>query len=104
MKRNAVLSMIAFLMATPAMAACPDGGISKDGTHTPLETQDQAQAQPGGAVGTTTRSSEPNAIQKDGTTVPMAQDPNLATSAQDTTAQQKGDRTAAASSADASCD
>jgi hypothetical protein len=87
------------------MAACPDqsamsgsdntqtAGISKDGTHAPLEpansvTQDRKDS-----------------AQKDGSTMPLATkegggDKNLATSQQDVEAQQQGDKTAAAQAED----
>ena len=91
---------------TAAFAACPDksesgttdktntAGISKDGTHAPLETNEQ--------------SGNTQMAQKDGKSMPLAPqegggNKNLATSQQDVVAQQKGDKTAAAS-ADDKCD
>jgi hypothetical protein len=81
------------------LAACPSKtgslgmqahtGISKDGSHAPLEAN-----KPGTPA-------NPNVIRKDGTTMPLAKqegggDKNLATSQQDVQAQQQGDKTAAA--------
>lgn len=77
-------------------------GISKDGTHAPMEDSASSQTQTGAAsTGTTTRSemkadkSTPLADQGGGV------DKNLATSGQDVMAQQKGEKTAAAKGADA---
>lgn len=93
------------LSAGAAFAACPDksaantgtdteqtAGISKDGTHAPLE-----------APNTADNAGKPAA--KDGSTMPLAGaegggDKNLATSQQDIEAQQKGDKTAAAQADD----
>ena len=78
--------------------------ISKDGTHAPMENKGKAQAQPGPAVGTTTSSSTTSAqAQKDGTNMPMGENPDVATSSQDAEAQQKGDKTAAATAQDKKC-
>ena len=92
------------LCASRALAACPDksaaatdttntAGISKDGTHAPLETTDPAN----GADQT---------VVKDGNTMPLASqegggNKDLATSQQDIEAQQKGEKTAAAEADDA---
>lgn len=91
----------------PTLAACPDKtttsstdssgkphGISKDGTHAPLET-DKTNPQAN------------NAPQKGGNTMPLATAPgggdkDLATSQQDVEAQQKHGKTAAAQ-ADENC-
>lgn len=84
------------LCATAAIAACPEkdqsntAGISKDGTHAPLEGPKQDAAE---------------APAKDGNTMPLANqegggNKNLATSEQDVEAQQKGDKTAAAKAAE----
>jgi hypothetical protein len=93
------------LTAGTAFAACPDksasnnhteqtAGISKDGTHAPLETPKAGDA------GT--------AVEKDGNTMPLATqegggDKNLAASQQDVEAQQQGDKTAAAKADDEAC-
>lgn len=94
-----------FLSAGSAIAACPDksasnagadteqtAGISKDGTHAPLETPKASDS-----------AGKPAA--KDGSTMPLAGaegggDKNLATSQQDIEAQQQGDKTAAAKADD----
>ncbi|WP_313606758.1 hypothetical protein [Rhizobium sp.] len=78
-------------------------GLSKDGTHTPLETGQAAQAQPGPAVGTTTNNTKPAAPQKDGSQMPMAENPDIATSSQDAQSQQQGDKTAAATANEKKC-
>ena len=93
----AAVGMAAFVSG-PSLAACPEvtgsidgkaaAGISKDGTHVPLEGSADTQA---GASG---------GVQKDGNTMPLSVDKNLATSNQDVAAQQQGDETAAASAAD----
>ncbi|MDR6634696.1 hypothetical protein J2X72_003508 [Phyllobacterium sp. 1468] len=109
------IGAIAFASGT-ALAACPDTtgsvkaeaqkGIAKDGSKAPLESDANSQTQTGAAsTGTTTSSSEGQAVQKDGKTMPLANkegggDPNLATSQQDVTAQQKGDKTALAKAED----
>ena len=89
-------TLAAVLFATTAsLADCPDpnqtAGISKDGTHAPLETPDKKAAE--------------NQAQKDGNTMPLATqegggNKNLATSQQDVEAQQQGDKTAAAKADD----
>ncbi|ADV12914.1 hypothetical protein EN962_26180 [Mesorhizobium sp. M7A.F.Ca.CA.001.09.2.1] len=108
MKMTSLMVAIAMsLSAGSAIAACPDksasntgtdagqtAGISKDGTHAPLETPK--------AMG---NANKPAA--KDGTTMPLAGaegggDKNLATSQQDIEAQQHGDK-AAAAKADENC-
>ena len=125
------------LSAGTALAACPDdtasaagtdttttAGIAKDGTHAPLE----GAAQPG-ATGDDTNmiakdgsqapmegadlsvEGEPggdNKIAKDGTTMPLAEEPgggneDLAVSQQDVEAQQEGEKTAAAAAMDDEC-
>lgn len=93
----AALGMAAFVSG-PALAACPEvtgsvegnaaTGISKDGTHVPLEGSAETQANASGGV------------QKDGSTMPLSADKDLATSNQDVAAQQQGEKTAAASAAD----
>jgi hypothetical protein len=87
------------------MAACPDksassgrdntqtAGISKDGTHAPLESPNSATQD------------RKDSAQKDGSTMPLATkegggDKNLATSQQDVEAQQQGKKTAAAQAED----
>lgn len=92
----AAVGMAAFVSG-PSLAACPEvtgsvngeaaAGISKDGTHVPLEGSADAQANASGSV------------QKDGSTMPLSTDKNLATSNQDVAAQQQGEETAAASAA-----
>ncbi|PJI44020.1 MAG: hypothetical protein CTR54_07075 [Rhizobium sp.] len=92
----AAVGMAAFVSG-PSLAACPEvtgsvdgkaaAGISKDGTHVPLEGSADTQANASGGV------------QKDGNTMPLATDKNLATSGQDVAAQQQGEETAAASAA-----
>ena len=92
--------------AGAAIAACPDksasaaatdttktAGISKDGTHAPLETPDS-----------TNSAGKP--VAKDGNTMPLASEEgggnkDLATSQQDVEAQQQGEKTAAAAADDA---
>ncbi|ATU94987.1 hypothetical protein [Phyllobacterium zundukense] len=81
-------------------------GISKDGTHVPLENGANSKTQTGAASTGTTTSSTTDTAQKDGKTTPLAEqgggvDKNLATSGQDVMAQQKGEKTAAAKGADA---
>jgi hypothetical protein len=109
------IGAIAFASGT-ALAACPDvtgsvkpdaqTGIAKDGSKAPLESNANSQTQTGAAsTGTTTSSSEGQTAKKDGQTMPLANkegggDPNLATSQQDVTAQQKGDQTAMAKAED----
>lgn len=106
----AAISTMAF---STAMADCPpeagsaqndtQKGISKDGTHAPLDNSADAKAQSGAAsTGTTTSSAKTE--QKAGDAMPMGTDKNQATSQQDVTAQQKGDKTAAAQAdADKDC-
>jgi hypothetical protein len=85
-----------------ALAACPDdmaatagtdlnttGAIAKDGSRAPLEGADQ-QAQA-------------DTVQKDGQSMPLESDANLATSQQDIEAQQEGEQTAAAQAMDDTC-
>lgn len=86
---------MAALTSGQGLAACADvsgsasneakAGIAKDGTHVPLEGSADGQANATGGV------------QKDGGTMPLTTDKNLATSGQDVAAQQQGDQTAAAS-------
>lgn len=81
-------------------------GISKDGTHAPLESGGVAtQAQTGPAVGTTTTSADAagHSPAKTGGQVPLAENPDVATSSQDAQAQQKGGKTAAAVANDKKC-
>jgi hypothetical protein len=68
-------------------------GISKDGTHAPLESPNSATQD------------RKDSAQKDGSTMPLASkegggNKNLATSQQDVEAQQQGDKTAAAQAED----
>jgi len=93
----AAVGMAAFVSG-PSLAACPEvtgsvdgkaaAGISKDGTHVPLEGSADTQANASGGV------------QKDGSTMPLSTDKNLATSNQDVAGQQQGEETAAAAAAD----
>ena len=96
--RTIVFATAMSLTAGAAFAACPQvdpnqtAGISKDGTHAPLETPD--------------RTADANKAQKDGQTMPLATqegggNKDLATSQQDVEAQQQGDKTAAAKADDA---
>jgi hypothetical protein len=91
-----LLATLLSLATSAAIAACPDtnktAGISKDGTHAPLEG-----VEPGAAAS--------NAPQKDGATMPLASEEgggnkDLATSQQDVEAQQDGEKTAAATAND----
>ena len=106
----AAISTMAF---STAMADCPtkagsaqndtQKGISKDGTHAPLDDSANAKTQSGSAsTGTTTSSAKTE--QKSGDAVPMDTDKNQAMSQQDVAAQQKGEKTAAADAdADKDC-
>ncbi|RLP28368.1 hypothetical protein [Mesorhizobium sp. YM1C-6-2] len=104
MKITSALLLAASLLlgAGTAIAACPNtsagkdvnktAGISKDGSHAPLEG-----AEPSG-----------NKAAKDGGTMPLATeegggDKDLATSQQDVEAQQDGEKTAAAKADDDNC-
>jgi hypothetical protein len=107
---------LAATIYTPSLADCVDVtgsvnkdqhvGMAKDGTHAPLEGKSGSQVQTQSATGTTTTSAEAmaKAPQKEGGTLPMGESSSLATSPQDATAQQKGDRTAAATAAQGKCD
>ncbi|TKT79154.1 hypothetical protein [Aquamicrobium sp. LC103] len=69
--------------------------VAKDGSKAPLEAQPRD----------TDKSGQPDQAQKDGSNMPLTEqegggDKNLATSQQDTEAQQEGDRTAAAKAED----
>jgi len=80
---------------TGSVGMQPQTGISKDGTHAPLEAN---------KAGTP---ADTNGVRKDGQTMPLANqqgggDKNLAMSQQDVQAQQQGDKTAAAQ-ADKNC-
>ena len=76
------------------------GGISKDGSLAPLQTSpENATPQTGGDASAPAAS---DGLAKDGSAEPMGADPNLATSPQDTQAQQQGGETAAAQAAGAS--
>lgn len=98
-----ILTAMISLCAGTAMAACPGksasngpdttAGISKDGTHAPLESPNSLSQD------------RKNSAQKDGTTMPLATkegggNKNLATSQQDVEAQQQGEKTAAAQAED----
>jgi len=103
---------ISIMALSTAMADCPEAGsaqndtqkgISKDGTHAPLDDSANAKTQSGAAsTGTTTSSAKTE--QKSGDAMPMDASKNQATSQQDVEAQQKGDKTAAAQAdADKDC-
>ena len=103
MKTLVLIAATLSLLSGVAMADCPDktasnlgtdanktAGIAKDGTHAPLESNKPADS---------------DAAQKDGQTMPLANqegggNKNLATSQQDVEAQQHGDKTAAAQADD----
>ena len=101
-----IFAALISMSAGTAMAACPDksasshdteqtAGISKDGTHAPLEKPKSATTD------------NKTSAQKDGSTMPMASEEgggnkNLATSQQDVEAQQGGKK-AAAAEADDNC-
>jgi len=109
---SAAIAFAAFT-ATPSLADCPEvtgsvnkhAGIAKDGTHAPLEGNLGSQLKTESSSGTTTTSSDalPKATQKDGSNLPVGESSDLATSSQDVLAQQKGDKTAAATAQD-KCD
>ncbi len=94
------------LTSQPSFADCVDitgstttedrSGIAKDGTRAPMEGSETTQAQKNKAAA--------NAPQKEGGTLPLAKNPNLATSEQDVVAQQHGDKTAAAKALKDKCD
>lgn len=96
---------LVLLTPPPGKADCADvttsvdkTGISKDGSHAPLEGKADTQAQPGPATGTTTTSSDTTTKppQKDGSNMPLGETSDLATSGQDAEAQQQGEKTAGA--------
>ena len=105
-KRLLMIAAAISITAGTAFAACPDksastsgneqtAGISKDGTHAPLEKPK-------------TENNGSEAVKKDGKTMPLATaegggDKNLATSQQDVEAQQQGDKTAAAQGEEDAC-
>lgn len=118
MKSLPILAVVAGLAAfspQQSSADCVDtttaahqqehAGIAKDGTHAPMETKAAPQAQPGPAVGTTTTSADTAAPspRKDGGAMPLGENPDVATSAQDAQAQQEGGKTAAAVAGDKKC-
>ncbi|WP_027232018.1 hypothetical protein [Phyllobacterium sp. UNC302MFCol5.2] len=117
MKALAPIIAAAALAFAPgiAFAACPTTtgsinsdakpGIAQDGTHVPLENSGNSTIQKGAASTGTTTNNSPQTAQKDGQTMPLAGtegagDKNLATSAQDVQAQQKGEPTAMAKAED----
>lgn len=97
---------VCLALSVPAWAACPDvtgsinggtsAGLAKDGSHAPLEAGATAENRTETPGGTTTTAGEGKALAKDGRTLPLSSDPNLATSNQDVAAQQQGEKTAAA--------
>lgn len=107
---------LAALITGPSLADCVDTttstqaqahtGISKDGTHAPLESEAGTEAQAGPATGTTTTSPDTAtaAPQKDGTNMPMNEGTDVAASTQDAEAQQQGEQTAAATAGQDKCD
>ena len=111
----AAIALAAFIY-TPSLANCPDvtgsvtkdghSGIVQDGTHVPLEGNSGTQVKTETATGTTTTSADALAKtpQKDGGKMPMAANPDIATSSQDAIAQQKGGKTAAATAEEGKCD
>jgi len=76
--------------AADAAKAGQSAGVSKDGSLAPLE-----QPAAGPAGGST--AVPPDAVAKDGGTVPLNGNPDVATSQQDVESQQHGGQTAAAS-------
>lgn len=108
---SAAIALAASLYS-PSLADCVEitgsvnkeahSGMAKDGTHAPLEGASGSQVETKSATGTTTTSADamPKTAQKDGNAMPMGESSDLATSGQDATAQQKGDRTAAAEAQD----
>lgn len=117
MKRSIALACALLLAgAATAGAACPpagaDGsaaqsgthqGISKDGTHAPMESatgttgQGADQSANAGGTGNEAGQQQSGQVSKDGKSMPMNENPDIAMSNQDVAAQQKGDQTAAAS-------
>jgi hypothetical protein len=118
---NAAFADCVDLSAPNAPDTNKTAGISKDGTHAPLETPDAFEASTPDTTKTARISNDgttapvengeapgdaAQAPQKDGNTMPLATqegggNKNLATSQQDVEAQQKGDKTAAATADDA---
>jgi len=115
MKRLIAALALSLAFAGSALAECPPtvdkgktAGISKDGTHAPLETADSnAQQKPAqkGATQAPLATADSNAQQKppqkDGSNMPLAtqggtENKDLAVSQQDVEAQQQGEKTAAA--------
>jgi hypothetical protein len=103
MKRYVLLLASAALAlgSNVALADCAEelarlqGGISKDGTHAPLE--DAAAATPQqGAEASAEATGQPA---KDGSGTPLGADPDVAASAEDAQAQSQGGQTAAAQAA-----
>ncbi|MCB5205250.1 hypothetical protein LH464_22555 [Neorhizobium sp. T786] len=104
----AIAVPLSLLVPQPSNADCADvtksankqakTGISKDGSHAPMESETESQAQPGPAEGTTTTSSDTAAKspEKDGSNMPLGEASDIATSGQDAEAQQQGAKTAAA--------
>lgn len=110
----AAIALAAFTYS-PSLADCMNtsgavpkdqhAGIAKDGTHAPMEGS-AGQLKTESSTGTTTTSVDalPKTAQKDGATMPMGEGSSLATSGQDVAAQQKGDKTAAATAGQGACD
>jgi len=112
-----ISTALAFLAVahSPGLSDCVDmtepagqgthKGIAKDGTHSPMEGS-TGQIKTESSTGTTTTSRDaatPKTAQKDGNKLPIGESNNLATSGQDVSAQQKGDKTAAATAAQGAC-
>ncbi|WAJ27511.1 hypothetical protein [Antarcticirhabdus aurantiaca] len=98
---------------TASIAGGTGEAISKDGQHTPLETDANAPGVTQSQGGTTTNmeqaeASASGAVSKDGSTMPLAEtkgggDVAVAMSDQDVAAQQNGDPTAAATAQQETC-
>jgi hypothetical protein len=94
--------------APGTMANTEQGRISKDGTHAPLATGSTSSTGSGStATGTTGQTQAQGGVSKDGSTMPLANEPGggnrqVATSQQDVQSQQQGGQTAAAAGRTAS--
>lgn len=104
MRRTRILLACAAIVALGAGAAAADcreelaqlsQGISKDGSHAPLQSG-AGNATPQQGASASTGAADTPGVAKDGTEMPVGTDPNLATSPQDTQAQSEGGATAAA--------
>jgi hypothetical protein len=105
MKRYVLLLASAALAlgSNVALADCAEelarlqGGISKDGTHAPLEDAAAATPQQGAEASAGAEATGQPA--KDGSGTPLGADPDVAASAEDAQAQSQGGQTAAAQAA-----